>query len=263
MGILSAADVFAHQIELGDRDIEDIRAGIADLDIILDHTVDIHLLDPLEDADAVGDVDDIVARRDIRDRPDALARLLAAGAADGGPGIAAPAVGDERHPHRPVFEAGRQPRRHHHHLAEHDRGGIGEVVGGDPLAGEVAYERAGSPFGSGEYDTAVAQREIAADILDQGGDIPRPGGELHRVEGDEIFQRKLAELAGEGLHQDDPAPLHPAGVFGEIEVEMVEALEQHPVLKEDFDILLLAAVVVAERLPHLREIRAEQQMLAA
>lgn len=50
--------------------------GIADLDVVLDHPVDLPLDDALEHADAVGDMHHIVAGGEVGQRTDGVGFLL-------------------------------------------------------------------------------------------------------------------------------------------------------------------------------------------
>ena len=59
--VLSAADVFAHQVQLGSRHIETVAAGIGDLDIVPVRAVHRHFEDAHEAAHAVVDVDHQIA----------------------------------------------------------------------------------------------------------------------------------------------------------------------------------------------------------
>ena len=70
--VLPGADVFAHQIQLGDRHKEGIGAGVADLDVVLDHPVDVPLDDALKHADAVGHMDHVIAGGQVGDVLDGL-----------------------------------------------------------------------------------------------------------------------------------------------------------------------------------------------
>ena len=63
--VLARADVFAHEVELRRRDIERVRPGIADLDIVLHRTVDRHLHDARKAADAVVDMHDEIAGGEV------------------------------------------------------------------------------------------------------------------------------------------------------------------------------------------------------
>ena len=75
--VLARADVFAHEVELRRRDIERVRPGIADLDIVFHRTVDRHLHDARKAADAVIFVHDEVANGEVGVGVDLLAvRLL-------------------------------------------------------------------------------------------------------------------------------------------------------------------------------------------
>ena len=60
-GVLLGANVFAHQIQLGHRHIQGVPLGVFQLDIVLDDSLHLHLVDALIDADAVGGMHYIVA----------------------------------------------------------------------------------------------------------------------------------------------------------------------------------------------------------
>ena len=64
--IFTAADVFAHQVQLGHRHIQAVAPGVVDLDIILLHAVHRHPLDAREASDAVVGVDHQIAGGQIR-----------------------------------------------------------------------------------------------------------------------------------------------------------------------------------------------------
>ena len=77
--VFPGADVFGDQIQLRGRDIEHICPLVRDLDIILYHTVQLHLLHSLITANAVIGMDNEVARRQVRKR----VQLLPVGRLDG------------------------------------------------------------------------------------------------------------------------------------------------------------------------------------
>ena len=105
VGVLPGADVFGYKVQLGDRDVEDVAPGVFDLDIVLDDPLQFQLVDAVEDADAVGHMDDVVARRQVGKRPDFLPlplfRLF------GGEGVGA-GGGGQREPDFRVFKPGRE-----------------------------------------------------------------------------------------------------------------------------------------------------------
>ena len=71
--VLAAADVFGDQVELCGGDIERVAALIGDFDIVLDNTVDLHLLHADVAADAVVFMHDQVARRQVGEGIELLA----------------------------------------------------------------------------------------------------------------------------------------------------------------------------------------------
>ena len=71
--ILARADVLADHVELRRRDIERVRAGVADLDVVLHRAVDRHLHDARKAADAVVLVHDEVAHGEVGVGVDLLA----------------------------------------------------------------------------------------------------------------------------------------------------------------------------------------------
>ena len=66
VGILAAADVFCHHVQLGGGDIEHIGALIGNFDIVLHHAAELHLLHAAEPANTMGLVYHQVAGRKIR-----------------------------------------------------------------------------------------------------------------------------------------------------------------------------------------------------
>ena len=118
VGVLPGTDVFGYKVQLGDRDVEDVAPGVFDLDIVLDDPLQFQLVDAVEDADAVGHMDDVVARRQVGERPDLLPfpffRLfLRQGVRPGG--------GGERKADLRVFKPGGQRPGQHGHLPVADR----------------------------------------------------------------------------------------------------------------------------------------------
>ena len=71
--LLSAAGVLGHHVQLRCGDIEHVRSGIAELDVVLFKPVDLHFDDSGKTADAVGFVDDIVPYGEVGIALDALA----------------------------------------------------------------------------------------------------------------------------------------------------------------------------------------------
>ena len=71
--VLPCADILRDHVELRRWDVERIRAGVGDLDIVLDRAVDRHLHDAAEAADAVHVVHDEVADGEVRVGLDAFA----------------------------------------------------------------------------------------------------------------------------------------------------------------------------------------------
>lgn len=71
--ILARADVLADHVELRRRDIERVRAGVADLDVVLHRAIDRHLHDACEAADAVVLVHDEIAHGEVGVGVDLLA----------------------------------------------------------------------------------------------------------------------------------------------------------------------------------------------
>ena len=76
--LILGADVFRNQVELGDRDIKGIAFVVLQLDIILDNPLHIQLMDAFIQADAVGGVNDVIARRQLGQAVDFGALVFAA-----------------------------------------------------------------------------------------------------------------------------------------------------------------------------------------
>ncbi len=134
--VLSAADVLGHQIQLGDRHKEHIGAGIADLDIILDHPVDLPLDDPLEHADTMGDMHHVVPGGEVCQRADGVGFLLCLAALF--KGSAHPSVGEYRQSDLRVLKTRGQTARQHIDLFRGQGREIGGIVGIVALAHQIA-----------------------------------------------------------------------------------------------------------------------------
>ena len=63
--VLTAADVLAHQVQLGDGDVQAVAPGVVDFDVVLFHAIHRHPLDAREPAHAVVDVDHQVAGGEV------------------------------------------------------------------------------------------------------------------------------------------------------------------------------------------------------
>ena len=113
--IVAHTDIFAHQIKLRHRHEQRIRTRVAYFDIILDNALDIAFNNPLEHADAVGRVHNIIARGQIADVAQLLAlfgpRLAPARLRDG------LCLRDDGKLDIGVLHAGAHTGRHHAHAA--------------------------------------------------------------------------------------------------------------------------------------------------
>ena len=63
--LFPAAGIFGHHVQLGGGDIEHIRPGVAELDVVFFKSVHLHLDDAGEASDAVGLVDHIVPHGEV------------------------------------------------------------------------------------------------------------------------------------------------------------------------------------------------------
>ena len=64
-GILPGTHILRHKVKLGHGNIEHIRSGVANCDVILNNAADVLLHYALENADSVGDVNHIIAGGNI------------------------------------------------------------------------------------------------------------------------------------------------------------------------------------------------------
>ena len=152
LGVLPGADVLADQIQLGHGDVKGVGSGILDLDIVFHDAVKIQLVDPGEDADAVGHMDDVVPFRQIGERfyflPFPLPGL--GGGGDHGFSCGSQGEADGR-----VFKSGGKRPRHDQHFPILQCFQILDAGGGKPHPGQVVC-KGGSGFRrSRQHDAAV------------------------------------------------------------------------------------------------------------
>ena len=117
------ADVLAHQVQLGDGHIQGVVFGVAHLDVVLGDAVHLQLVDALKQADAVGGVDHIVPRRQLRQAGNLLAVLVPLHplALD----LCHAAVGNQGEVRLRQLKPCRQrPQRHHHRAGVHRGSGV-------------------------------------------------------------------------------------------------------------------------------------------
>ena len=62
MGVFPGTNVFGNQVQLGNRDVQDIASGVFDFDIVFDDPLKLQLVDAVKNADTVGHMNDVIPR---------------------------------------------------------------------------------------------------------------------------------------------------------------------------------------------------------
>ena len=200
--LVLGADIFGDQVELGDRDIQGIALVILELEVILDHSLHLELLDALVQADAVGGVDDVIPRRQLGEAVD-LRPLVSARPPVLPPVGGDPPVGDDREARLGEIRAGRQPPPHDQDpsLDRLLRGG--GVKGGQPLLLQILRQGLGVFFlRPGQYHTGhIAVQHIPQVIAEEF----QSAGPYRKLTSCYIIQRVYFYIragAGKGLEKD-------------------------------------------------------------
>ena len=258
--VVPHADVFADEVELGDRHEEHVGARVADFDVVLDNPLHVPLDDPLKHADAVGDVHDVVPRRQIADIAE-LFTLLGAGLPLGALHDRL-GLRDDRELQVGVFHARRHARRDDVHHARREPADLLALGGADVFLLQILRQRHGGAVGSREDDDAVAARKVVLHVLPQQGELAAPGGELDGVHVDHVPQRDVPHRTDEGVEQHAvrlrrvPLQIH------EVLAEPVAPLEEDALLEQDLDVLVLLPEHVFERLAAVGRVAEEERPVA-
>ena len=201
--IVFGPDVFGDEVQLRDGDVERVALGVADLQIVFGDAGDRHLLDAVEDADAVERVDDVVSLVELVEAVESVRGV---------------AVADVSPPVRRGLVALRDDEELR--FPEQDTGT--EVAGQDtdgPLREFVRDERVVDRLVTGVFEVvrqllcglAGARRDdgrVLPDtareaVLLEGRERAVPLGRLAEREAVELLHRQVETAAGEVVHVDE------------------------------------------------------------
>ena len=205
LGVLAAADVLAHQIQLGDGDVQAVAAGVVDLDVVLLHPVHRHPLDAGEAAHAVVLVDHQVAGGQVR----VGLELLPVGvlfdplALPHGRSGELPLRQHRQLQGRPLA-AGGQGADGQPHLACRRHGGAGQIQRrrDAPLL-QQPLEVPGPGLPAAEHQHRAAAVPVVLQVRDGGLQASAVRGELLGVHGDEPPGSQRVAGGGQGVGHDD------------------------------------------------------------
>ena len=216
--LVAGGGVTAQQVQLGDGHIQHIRAGILDLQIILDGTLHFQPLDARIHADAVALVDHIVAGFDVRQAGQGILVLFAFFGL-GGFVQTMPPGRDDRHPGERKGAPGGQVAGQHLHQPF---GGadVPAHADGVALVGQIAGQGRRALGCTGKEGDGVALGDERVEVLSQGGQVAAPVGGRKGLCVDEVFQLELVHPAQEVLTQQ-------GALFLRRENEVVHGLVQH------------------------------------
>ena len=205
LGVLAAADVLAHQIQLGDGDVQAVAAGVVDLDVVLLHAVHRHPLDAGEPAHAVVLVDHQVPGGQVR----VGLELLPVGvlfdplALPHGRSGELPLRQHRQLQGRPLA-AGGQGAQGQPHLARRGHGGAGQIQRrrDAPLL-QQPLEVPGPGLPAAEHQHRAAAVPVVLQVRDGGLQASAVRGELLGVHGQQPPGPQGVPGGGQGVLHDD------------------------------------------------------------
>ncbi len=201
--VVLRADVFGDKVQLRDGDVQGVALGVADLQIVFRDARDRHLLDALEDADAVERVDDVVA---LVEFVEAVEGVRGVAVADVLPPVrrGLVALGDDEELRLPEHDTGTE-------IAGQDTDGALWEFGRDDgvverlVSGvlEVVRQLFGSLFRTRRDNGRVLPDTAREAVLLEGRERAVPLGRLPESEAVEFLHRKVETAAGEVVHVDE------------------------------------------------------------
>ena len=205
--VRAAADVFRHQIKLRRRHVQRVAAGIAELDVVLFHTVHTQALDAGEASDAVVDVHHQVAGRQVGVGLELLAarilflphRPFFAGDCRG----ELPLGQDRKLQLRPLAAGGKRAE------TDDDLAGAGQRLilkvrtRGDSALVQKARHVFAARFVAAQHQDAAAETQILFHIRRRGLKASAVGGELAHVERQQRPRRGKIARGGEAVEHDE------------------------------------------------------------
>ena len=241
LGVLAPADILAHQIQLGDGNVQTVPAGVVDLDVVLLHAVHRHPLDPDEPAHAVVLVDHQIPRRQVCVGLEllpvgVLSRPLAFPHGRSGQ----LALGQHRQLQRRPLAAGGQGPQRETDLPRGGHGGAGQVQRGrDTLLLQQPVEVFGPGLPAAERQHRAAGGAVVLQVRNGGLQAAAVGAELLGVHGQQAPGPQGVPGGGQGVLQDHGERLQ-GGVQllgGEGQVGVLP--RQHPGGQQRLHVLLL------------------------
>ncbi len=185
------ADVLAQHVDLVGRDVQLVVALVGDEEVVALDAADGPLDHPFVAADAVLDVDDVVARLEILEEPGALAPARPR------PSVGVPAPGEVA-----LGDDGQLGRRQRDAMVQgsndHVATGTGEVTGGAAVHRQVEAVLAQQPGEAVRRSVAVGGDDDAVPVDEQLG---QPGDESGSVADDRSPPRRLHDRRLRGLRR--------------------------------------------------------------
>ena len=256
--VLPRRDVLGHQVELGDRHIENIVFQIADLDIVLCHTADIQLVNPLKNADTVDIVDNVVPPVQLFQRVNSVFSLHpGAGFPPGGgrPGISGDGKMDIIVFHPAAERTGEDADR----MCRQVCGELRIKSTAHRLPFELLRDGTRSPLRAGEDHARIVLLQQRDQIIPQGLNRSIPRGGPAAVHGDQVPHRGIKAAAGKGIHIYGAKPLIHACNSGKLDRVRVKSFTEHAVLKEDLELLIHQLLQVARAVGNITRIKNKEE----
>ena len=198
--LVAGGGVAAEQVQLGDGNIQHVRAGILDLQVILDGTLHLKTLDARIHADAVALVHHIVAGLDVRQAGQGVFILFPLLRFGGGFVQPVPPGGDDRHAGEGKGAPGGQVAGQHLHqpLGGAD---VPAHADGVALVRKVAGQSRCALGRAGEEGDRILLRDEGVEVLPEGRHVTAPVGGGKGLGVDEGFQLELVHAAQEVFTQ--------------------------------------------------------------
>ena len=243
VGVLAAADVLAHQVQLGGGDVEHVAAGVGDLHIVLLNALHRHFYHAHIPAHPVVLVDHQVAGGEVG----VGLQLLPVGGVPPGAGL--PGGGflslcEDGQLDGGVLKAAGQPPHGDDHLA-----GLGkllelEVHGGfDLLLPEEGLQVDGPLLSGHQHQGGESAVLVVGQVLDRRLQAGQEGGKLLGGDGQQLPGRRGVGGGGKGVQIDQGEVLQFAEELGKGEGQPGTGGVQLPLLQQSFGVLLQLPLV--------------------
>ena len=220
--LVAGGGVAAQQIELSDRHIQHVGAGILDLQVIFYRTLHLETLDARIHADAVALVNHIVAGLDVREAGQGVFVLLAL-FVFGSLVVQTVTPGrDDRHAGEREGAARREVAGQY--LNQTFRGpDVPAHADGIALVSQIAGKGRCTLGRAGEKGHGVPLLDQRVEVFPQGSEVAAPVGSCERLGVDEVFQLELVHAPQEVLAEQGALVLRRNGEVVHRLVEHIEA----------------------------------------